>query len=109
MNLGAEPKKVMILGGLLAVAVVVYFINSSSTGDSGYKPSTARSGVGASAGRTPGIATPSDPPSAPYAPSCGTRIPALSKTEAGGSATGSDDDRSDVTPRCAREAAANKG
>jgi hypothetical protein len=65
MNLGAEPKKVMILGGLLAVAVVVYFINSSSTGDSGYKPSTARSGVGASAGRTPGIATPSDPPSAP--------------------------------------------
>src|SRR4029079_6772406 len=65
MNLGAEPKKVMILGGLLAVAVVVYFINSSSTGDSGYKPSTARSGVGASAGRTPGIAAPLDLPSAP--------------------------------------------
>jgi hypothetical protein len=65
MTLGAEPKKMAILGGLLAVAVVVYFINSSSTGDSGYKPSTARSGVGAGSGRTPGIAAPVYLPSAP--------------------------------------------
>ncbi len=32
MNLGAEPKKVMILGGLLAVAGVIYFINRDDTG-----------------------------------------------------------------------------
>lgn len=63
MNLGAEPKKLKILGGLVSVAVVVYFINSSSTGDSGYKPSTARSGT--ATGRAPGIAAPLDLPSAP--------------------------------------------
>lgn len=38
MKLGAEPKKIAILGGLLAVAVVVYFMNSSSSSDSGYTP-----------------------------------------------------------------------
>ena len=42
MKLGAEPKKVMTLGGLLAVAAVVYFINSGdSGGDSGYRPPVA--------------------------------------------------------------------
>jgi hypothetical protein len=66
MNLGAEPKKVAILAGLLAVALVVFFINSSSGGDnSGYKPSTARSGAGSTASKTPGIAAPLDLPSAP--------------------------------------------
>jgi hypothetical protein len=30
MNLGAEPKKVAILGGLLAVAAITYYLNTSS-------------------------------------------------------------------------------
>lgn len=45
ISLGAEPKKVKILGGLLAVALVVFLINSSSDGDPGggssASPSTA--------------------------------------------------------------------
>jgi hypothetical protein len=65
MTLGAERKKIMILVGLLVVAAVVFFINSSSGGDSGYRPSTARSGTGAAANKTPGIAAPLDVPSAP--------------------------------------------
>ena len=32
MTLGAEPKKVIFLGGLLVVAPIVYWVNSSSTG-----------------------------------------------------------------------------
>jgi hypothetical protein len=35
MKLGAEPKKVAILAGLMVVAIVVYFMNSSSSGPSG--------------------------------------------------------------------------
>lgn len=38
MTLGAEPKKVMILGGLLVVALVVYLMNSSPAGESGPSP-----------------------------------------------------------------------
>jgi hypothetical protein len=63
MTLGAERKKVLILVALLAVAAVVFLINSSSGGDSGYRPSTDRSG--ASASKAPGIAAPLDAPSAP--------------------------------------------
>lgn len=40
MKLGAEPRKMMILGGLLAVAAVVYFMNSSSGDTGGYTPRT---------------------------------------------------------------------
>jgi hypothetical protein len=65
MTLGAERKKIVILVGLLVVAAVVFFINSSSGGDSGYRPSTARSGTGATASKAPGIAAPLDLPSAP--------------------------------------------
>ena len=46
MTLGAEPKKIEDSGWPAVVAAVVFFINSSSSGDSGYKPSTARSGTG---------------------------------------------------------------
>src|SRR5690349_2547068 len=35
MNMGAEPKKVGILIGLMVVAIVVYFINSDSPPESG--------------------------------------------------------------------------
>ena len=43
MKVGAERKKVAILVGLLLVAVVVYFVNSSGTGDpSAGSTSTAR-------------------------------------------------------------------
>lgn len=39
MKLGAEPKKVAILAGLLGVAAVVYFLNSAPAGDTGgYTP-----------------------------------------------------------------------
>jgi hypothetical protein len=34
MKLGAEPKKVAILAGLMVVAIIVYFMNSSSSGPS---------------------------------------------------------------------------
>ena len=34
MKLGAEPKKIAILGGLVAVAIVVFFVNSSPSGPS---------------------------------------------------------------------------
>ena len=40
MNLGAEPKKVAILGGLLAVAAVVLYLNVFAGGDG--QPSTPR-------------------------------------------------------------------
>lgn len=42
MKLGAEPKKIAILGGLLVVALVVFYMNSSSTGEqSSSRSSTA--------------------------------------------------------------------
>jgi hypothetical protein len=62
MKLGAERKKVFILGALVLVAVIVFFINSSSSGDSGYTPPTSRSGTAAPA-RAPGAAAPADAPS----------------------------------------------
>lgn len=37
-NIGAEPKKIAILGGLLAVAAVVWWINSGSSPSSGAAP-----------------------------------------------------------------------
>jgi hypothetical protein len=48
MKLGAEPKKIAILGGLLVVAVMVYFMNSSSDGPraSSSSASTARPSAG---------------------------------------------------------------
>ena len=39
MKLGAEPKKVAVLAGLMVVAIVVYFMNSTPSGPSA--PSTA--------------------------------------------------------------------
>ncbi|MBK9170370.1 MAG: hypothetical protein IPM24_23310 [Bryobacterales bacterium] len=54
MNLGAEPKKVVILGGLLAVAGVMFYVNLSDSGSPtparpapapAAKPSVARSAV----------------------------------------------------------------
>ena len=44
MKLGAEPKKVAILVGLVVVAIVVYFMNSSSTGEGSQsnRPAAAR-------------------------------------------------------------------
>lgn len=46
MKLGAEPKKVAVLIGLLVVALVVFFMNSSSTPSGAeYSPSTAKSGT----------------------------------------------------------------
>jgi hypothetical protein len=53
MKLGAEPKKVVLLGGLLVVAGIVYFINSSDT------PSPA--GAPASVPTRPNIASPAAP------------------------------------------------
>ena len=40
MNLGAEPKKVAILGGLLAVAAITYYLNTSSDAHSLQSPRT---------------------------------------------------------------------
>ena len=41
MKVGAEPKKIAILAGLLVVALVVFLMNSSSTPDTGYTPPPA--------------------------------------------------------------------
>jgi hypothetical protein len=41
MKLGAEPKKIAILVGLLVVAAVVYFVNSSSGSSAEYTPPAA--------------------------------------------------------------------
>jgi hypothetical protein len=50
MKLGAEPKKVAVLVGLLVVALVVFLMNSTSApGGSSYNPPTAKSGTGAPA------------------------------------------------------------
>lgn len=43
MKLGAEPKKVAILVGLLVVALVVFLMNSDSTPDTAYTPPAATS------------------------------------------------------------------
>lgn len=59
MNMGAEPKKVGILIGLMVVAVVVYFMNSGSD------PQDTASAPTATAARpavTPGV--PAEPPAA---------------------------------------------
>lgn len=42
MKLGAEPKKLAVLGTLLLVAVVVFWMNSSPSADDGYTPPPAR-------------------------------------------------------------------
>jgi hypothetical protein len=49
-KLGADPRKIAILGGLVVVAVVVYFYNSNSGGDSSSAPvpSRARSAAASS-------------------------------------------------------------
>jgi hypothetical protein len=56
MTLGAEPKKVVILGGLLVVALVVYFMNSTSGGEADSAQSTSRPSVARPA--TPPVTTP---------------------------------------------------
>ena len=64
MKLGAEPKKLAVLVGLLVVALVVFLMNSSSTpGGAEYSPSTAKSGTGTSA-RPQSPITPAEPPAA---------------------------------------------
>jgi hypothetical protein len=42
MKLGAEPKKIILLAGLLVAAIVIYFVNSSPS-DSGSTPSSSTS------------------------------------------------------------------
>jgi hypothetical protein len=66
MALGAEPKKVMILGGLLVVALVVFLFNSSSDGSpgGGSSPSSGSSASSSAAAR-PGVS----PAAAPRADS----------------------------------------
>jgi hypothetical protein len=58
MKLGAEPKKVGILAGLLIVAAVVFFMNSGGSSESSYTPPPAAAPRPAV---TPGLA---EPPSA---------------------------------------------
>jgi hypothetical protein len=55
MKLGAEPKKVVLLAGLLVLAAVVYFMNSSSSPGSPATPAAER--VARPAG-APGLNTP---------------------------------------------------
>lgn len=46
MKLGAEPKKLAMLGGLLVVAAIVFYVNSSPSGPE-YSPATSKSGTAA--------------------------------------------------------------
>jgi len=79
MTLGAEPKKVKILGGLLVLAVVTYFVSSSSSSDerSGYKPPTSRSGIAGNSAKAPELrlrSTHPEPPRALPAPLSGSFV-----------------------------------
>lgn len=56
MKLGAEPKKIAVLVGLLVVAVVVFLLNSGSSPETSYTPPAASPAGTPSAG--PGVATP---------------------------------------------------
>jgi hypothetical protein len=46
----------------VATAIVVYFVSSSSSNDTGYKPPVAKSGTGVNSVKAPGIASPLDTP-----------------------------------------------
>ena len=58
MEMGAEPNKVAILVGLVAVAAYMFFINSDSTPPSGSsgKPSTPKAATGFSRALNRGVA-----------------------------------------------------
>ena len=71
MTLGAEPKKVMILGGLLLVALVVYFVNSSSEPDTSSSAPAAPTGV---ATRPAAGQLTAPPPAAQTAPNRSARV-----------------------------------
>ena len=62
MTLGAEPKKVMILGGLLVVALAVFLFNSSSDGNSSGSAAPASTPAPTTAARS-GV-SPAAPPRA---------------------------------------------
>jgi hypothetical protein len=65
MTLGAEPKKVMVLGGLLVVALVIFVINSSSDGNPGSSNSPAPAATSRPASSAPSAAPPADSQTAP--------------------------------------------
>jgi hypothetical protein len=60
LKLGAEPKKVMLLAGLLVVAVIVYFINSSDSPAPAATPA-APSGLGSTLPSPSGAPRPAGP------------------------------------------------
>ena len=64
MTLGAEPKKVAILGALLVVAPVVYWMNSTPTVESGPTATPAAPAPARPTTTAPTIPLPSDAPTA---------------------------------------------
>jgi hypothetical protein len=62
MSLGAEPKKVMVLGGLLVVALVVFLLNSSDGAPEGSSSGSPASSSPAAPVTRPGAASITGPP-----------------------------------------------
>lgn len=61
MKLGAEPKKVVILVGLLAVALVVFLMNSNSSPETNYTPPAGTAASSAASGSPAASASPVTP------------------------------------------------
>jgi hypothetical protein len=64
MKLGAEPKKVAILAGLMVVAIIVYFMNSAPSGPSapsGSEGATARPAIAPRPPSQPAVDVPGRP------------------------------------------------
>jgi len=63
MKLGAERNKVVFLGGSLVIAAIVYWINSTPSGEPSYSPASTRSGTAST--KAPAAAPPSDAATTP--------------------------------------------
>ena len=75
MTLGAEPKKVMVLAGLLVVALVVFLMNSSGTGDPDGPSVPTGAPAASNTQARPTTASPADGPAgSPNAPNRSARV-----------------------------------